>query len=144
MDCGSRYMYYVAYYNNKCIGKYKLNMAYNNMLELAETVGKKIYELYKPKSYTYDLVDIQQNVVYRYNVDLQYYSFLEYGDYRIGHDKDPKGCDTYHPNIILPSLVETIYPDMKVAKTPYWAGDKIPGLFRDDVFNHIHGKWYGN
>jgi len=126
------------------MGRFRLNMAYNTLLELAEVVGKKIYKLYKPKKYTFDLYDTQQGISYRYLIDMQYFSFLEYGDYRIGHDKDPKGCDTYHPSVILPTLVETFYPDMKVAKTPHWAGEKIPGLFRDDVFNYIHGKWYGN
>ena len=139
----SNYIYYTSYYNNKLIGKHKMNLAYNTLLELAELVGKKIYKLYKPKTFEFDLVDVQQKVVYRYLVDLQYFTFLEYGDYRIGHDKDKNNCDTYHPNMILPKLVETIYPDMKVPKT-FWEGDKIPGLYRNDVFNYIHGKWYGN
>ena len=142
--CGTRYIYYTAFYNDKCVGKYKMNMAHNTLLELAEIVGKKIYKLYKPKSYTFDLYDVQQRVVYRYSIDLQYFTFLEYGDYRIGHGKDKHGCDTYRSDVILPTLIETFYPDMKVAKSPYWAGEKIPGLYRDDVFNHIHGKWYGN
>ena len=137
----SNYIYYVAYYDNKLVGKYKMNMAYNSLLELAELVGRKIYKLKKPKKYQFDLVDVQQKVVYTYLVDLQYFTFLEYGDYRIGHDKDKKGCDTYHPDVILPTLVNTQYPDVKVPKH-FWEGDKIPGLYRDDVFNHIHGKWY--
>jgi len=150
----SNYIYYVAYYDNKMIGKYKLNLAYNNLLELAELVGKKIYKLYKPKKYEFDLVDVQQKVTYRYLIDLQYFTFLEYGDYRIGHDKDKKGCDTYHPDVILPTLVDTIYTDMVVSHPDlieggdtsklFWEGDKIPGLYRNDVFNYIHGKWYGN
>ena len=48
----SNYVHYVAYYTpnnnlneNILIGKYKLNMAYNTLLELAELVGKKIYSL---------------------------------------------------------------------------------------------------
>jgi hypothetical protein len=141
-NCGSNYIFYTAMYNNKCVGKYKMNMAYNTLIELAQLVGKKIYKLYKPKNFTFDLQDVQQNIIYRYNIDLKYYTFLEYGDYRIGHDKDPHGCDTYHPDIILPVLQETIYPDMIVPKLPYWAGDKVEGLYRDDVFNYIHGKWY--
>lgn len=139
----SNYIYYTAHYNNKLIGKYKMNLAYNTLLELAELVGRKIYKLYKPQRYEFDLVDVQQQVVYRYLIDLRYFTFLEYGDYRIGHDKDHNNCDTYHPDVILPTLIQTIYPDMKVPQV-FWEGDKIPGLFRDDVFNHIHGKWYGN
>lgn len=133
-----------AFYNNKCMGKYRLNMAYNTLLELAEIVSRKIYKLYKPKKYTFDLYDVQQRITYRYLIDMKTYSFLEYGDYRIGHEKDKHGCDTYHPDVVLPVLINTFYPDAKVPKTPYWAGEKIPGLFRDDVFNYIHGKWYGN
>ncbi len=139
----SNYIYYVAYYKNELIGKYKMNLAYNTLLELAELVGKKIYKLHKPKRFEFDLVDVQQKVVYTYLIDLKYFSFLEYGDYRVGHDKDKKGCNTYHPNLILPTLINTVYPDMKTSK-PFWEGDNIPGLFRDDVFNYIHGKWYGN
>ena len=143
-DCGSNYIYYTAYYNQKCIGNYKLNMAYNTLLEIAEKVGEKIYKLYKPRKYTFDLVDVQQQITYRYSIDMTYFTFMEYGDYRIGHDMDKKGCDTYRSNVILPTLEETLYPDMVVPKTPYWSGDKVNGLYRDDVFNHIHGKWYGN
>lgn len=135
----SNYIYYVAYFNKKIVGKYKMNLSYNTLLELAELVGKKIYKLHKPKKYEFDLVDVQQQVVYTYLIDLQYYTFLEYGDYRIGHDRDKNGCNTYHPDIILPTLINTAYPDTIDQKT-FWEGDKIPGLYRDDVFNHIHGK----
>jgi len=137
----SDYVYYTAYYQGKLIGKYKMNMAYNTLLELAELVGKKIYEKDKPRRYEYDLVDVQQGLTYRYLVDLQYFTFLEYGDYRIGHDKDRNNCNTYHPNSILPVLVKTVYPSVN-KPVAYWGGDKIPGLQRDDVFNMLHGKIY--
>ena len=140
----SNYLYYTAYYDKKCIGNHRVNLAYNTLLELAELVSKKIYKLYKPKKFTFDLVDVQQNITYRYLVDMTYYTFMSYGDYRIGHDKDKQGCDTYHPDIMLPVLINTLYPDVVVPKTPFWNGEKIDGLFRDDVFNYIHGKWYGN
>lgn len=143
-NCGSNYIYYTAHFNGKEIGRYRQNMAYNTLYEIAELVAKKIHNLYKPRKFHFDLKDVQQRVVYRYAVNLTTYTFLEYGDYRIGHEKDIHGCDMYHPNVIMPVLVDTIYPDMIVPKTPYWAGEKIPGLFRDDVFNYIHGKWYGN
>ena len=41
----SNYIYFVAYYNEKEVGRYKMNMAYNTLLELAELVGRKIYKL---------------------------------------------------------------------------------------------------
>ncbi len=138
----SNYIYYIALYNNEIIGKYRFNQAYNTLLELAKKVSEKIYQINKPKKFNFKLIDVQQKVTYIYSVDMTYFTFLEYGDYRIGHDRDVNNCDTYHPNVILPKLVQTIYPDMKVEKLPYWQGEEIPGLRRDDVFNYIHGKWY--
>jgi hypothetical protein len=150
-NCGPKFEYYTAHLdlgkgsaNDKCLGKYKMNIAYNTVLELAEIVSAKIYQLYKPKKFKFYLFNRNTKAAYHYMVDFQSHSFLEYGDYRIGHDKDRNGCDTYHPRVILPVMTHTTYPEVKVPTMPYWAGDKIPGLFRDDVFNYIHGKWYGN
>ena len=136
--------YYAAIYNNQVVGKYKMNVNYNSLLELAEKVARKIYKMHKPKRFTFRLYDTKRRTTYHYLMDMKSYSFLEYGDYRIGHEKDKCGCDTYHPDVVLPVLTNTTYPEMKVAVQPYWSGEKVTGLYRDDVFNYIHGKWYGN
>lgn len=135
----SLYIYYVAIYNNTVIGKYRFNEAYNNLLELAELVSRKIYKMYKPKNFTFEIIDVQQKVTYVYNTDLTYFTFLEYGDYRIHGSND---CYTYRHNFIMPTLIDTKYPDMKVDRPMHWDGEYIPGLQRDDTFNYITGKLY--
>jgi hypothetical protein len=140
LDGGSNYAYIVAYHNKSFVGKYRLNIAYNTMLETAEVVSKKIFRLTKNPSFTFDLFDVNQRIVYRYKLEIQSYSFMEYGDYSIRYDESSDGCKRFHENKFLPVLIKTIRPERTVPVSEYWAGDKINGLFRNDVSQYVYGN----
>jgi hypothetical protein len=138
MDGGSNYIYIVAYYNKTFFGKYKLNMAYNTILELAEIVSKKIFMQTKKQTFEFDLFDVHQRVVYRYELRMRYFSFTDYGDYNVRYDETTNGCKRFHENKFLPVLLRTIYPEKKEPYSVYWSGDKIDGLFRNDVSQYVY------
>lgn len=140
MDGGSNYVYMVAYYNKAFFGKYRLNMAYNTMLELAEVVSTSIFKQTKTPSFTFDLFDVHQKIVYRYELNMRYYSFTDYGDYNVRYDETTNGCKRFHENKFLPTLIKTIYPEKKEPKSVYWNGDKRNGLFRNDVSQYVYGN----
>lgn len=115
-------------------------MAYNTLLEVAEVVSKKIFSHTKNHSFQFDLLDVHQKVVYRYELSMRYYSFTDYGDYNVRYDETTNGCKRFHENKFLPVLVDTIYPEGKAPVQRYWGGDKIDGLFRKDVGQYVYGN----
>jgi hypothetical protein len=148
----SNFEYYNAIYKDKLIGKYRINLNYNTLLELAQQVNELILEQnaaefisQKKIDFMFDLLNIVTKTKYRYCVNRNVYSAVNAKDYNIKAFKlniyTEKNCDKYLyvDSFASIKLCHVFYPDNKQPEF-YWQGDYIEGIGRNDVSQYLIGN----